>query len=103
MPQVGQGNAEGDLLPVTVTQSNVNEILVHIGGSRPFGLQFTDSAATAGHAESVPLRFERNWQKRRTGDQAFSMAVSGETIGKRSWVRANGVMAAESETRRHLF
>lgn len=32
------------------------------------------------------------------------MAVPhGGTIGKRYWVRANGVMAAESETRRQII
>jgi hypothetical protein len=39
---------------------------------------------------------------KRTPAQSVSMAVV-MTIGKRDWVRANGVVAAESETRRKLF
>jgi len=36
--------------------------------------------------------------KRRTGALAFTWRL--KTIGKRCWVRANGVVAAESEIRR---
>jgi len=60
-----------------------------------------DSAATPGHARISLVVVGTFDKKRRTGAAAFQWL--SETIGKRCWVRANGVMAAESETRRHPF
>ena len=57
-----------------------------------------DSTATPGHAESSPVVVGTFGNETRTGAKRFNGCRV--TIGKRCWVRANGVVAAESETRR---